>query len=228
MTHNQIAYFQAQEEARHNQATETETNRSNVARETETNRANRVTEIETGRHNRATEYETSRNNRAVLSENVRHNQATESLTQQVNAINNAHYQRQDYNQSKSIAESARHNVAQEFLNRYSNYEISRSHRANESISATLNAINARNAKIAQQNANTNWYNAETTRRNVENRFNLDLLRYPYEIAETQARTQKWINDASLSATKESVIPVQLGYEFLNSMSGVGRSVSSFK
>lgn len=228
MTSNQIAYFQAQEAQRHNQSAEKETNRANIARETETYRSNRVSEIEAGRHNRAVEYETSRNNRAVLSENARHNQATENLSAQVNAINNAHYQRADAVAKQNVGESARHNVAQELISRFANYETSRSHKATESLTSALNAINARNARIAQQNANTNWYNAETTRRNLTNRFNLDLMRYPYEIAESQARTQKFINDAYYTATKESVIPVELGYEFLNSMSGVGRSVAAFK
>lgn len=107
-------------------------------------------------------------------------------------------------------------------------EVRRSNVMKESLSSTLNAINARNARIAQQNADTNRYNAETQRTNLYNRFNLDLMEYPYKIAETQARTQKWMNDATLSATKESIIPVELGYEFLNSMSGFGRMAASYR
>lgn len=63
MTANQINYWANKEQARHNLASETETNRSNVARETETNRSNLATEVETHRSNVVKEKETERHNR---------------------------------------------------------------------------------------------------------------------------------------------------------------------
>lgn len=228
MTHNQIAYFQAQETQRSNLATEKETNRANLARENEINRNNRAVEAETNRHNLATEYETSRNNRAQLLEGSRHNYATENNAAMANAINQSHYVRQDYNQYLGVQETGRHNRHSEYIGTGQLSESRRSNRAKESLSETLNAINARNAKIAQQNADTNRLNAEVNRWNLSNRLNIDLQRIPYELAEYSARTQKWINDANLSATKESVIPVELGYQFLNSMTGFGRMAASYK
>ena len=47
MTTNQIAYMNAIESQRHNQASENETKRSNIARETETHRANVANEKNT-------------------------------------------------------------------------------------------------------------------------------------------------------------------------------------
>lgn len=55
MTGNQIKYGELQENIRHNQTTEVETNRHNVVTEGETNRHNVVTENETNRHNVETE-----------------------------------------------------------------------------------------------------------------------------------------------------------------------------
>lgn len=55
MTGNQIKYGELQENIRHNQTTEVETNRHNVVTEGETNRHNVVTENETNRHNVVTE-----------------------------------------------------------------------------------------------------------------------------------------------------------------------------
>lgn len=55
MTGNQIKFGELQENIRHNQTTEVETNRHNVVTEGETNRHNVVTEKETNRHNVATE-----------------------------------------------------------------------------------------------------------------------------------------------------------------------------
>lgn len=118
MTHNQIEYWNLQENKRHNLASEGETNRHNVSTESETYRHNvqsEATEIgklnESVRHNMATEYETNRHNVssenlgfAQLAETRRHNTATESLESMKNQV-----------LKDNLAETVRHNKVSEHI-----------------------------------------------------------------------------------------------------------------
>lgn len=72
MTQNQINWAKLQEDIRHNQAGENETNRHNVVWEAETNRTNLA--------NEALKKEANAINWGNLSESKRHNQAVESET----------------------------------------------------------------------------------------------------------------------------------------------------
>lgn len=72
MTQNQINWARLQEDIRHNQAGEGETNRHNLAGEIETNRTNLV--------NESLKKEANAINWGVLGESKRHNQAVESET----------------------------------------------------------------------------------------------------------------------------------------------------
>lgn len=95
MTANQIAYWNLQENKRHNRSVETETNRSNVARETETNRSNKAREFQTFQQRmqdrelkRIDQRELERSHRATewrdywaLEETKRHNKAVEEAGQ---------------------------------------------------------------------------------------------------------------------------------------------------
>lgn len=123
---------------RANVAYETELNRSNVARETETQRHNMVSERETTRHNKAQEDIGWANiglGYSQLAESIRHNQAVESETARYNAAYMA-YQRDvlaqrslesdrsyDIDQRKieyqgaQIAETKRHNLVSEGIDR---------------------------------------------------------------------------------------------------------------
>lgn len=116
MTHNQIEYYKLQEDIRHNQAGEGETNRHNVETEkynistlNESIRHNRVGESETIRHNQAVERETNRTNvanenikAATLNETIRNNKAT---LQEATRSHKANEQLQ----RDTIDESIRHN-----------------------------------------------------------------------------------------------------------------------
>lgn len=103
MTTNQIAYFSAKEQQRHNYAVERETGRHNVAEESHFTRM----DAETLRHNLATEQQARENlnlgyaqldlGNRQLEETQRHNYASESL------------------QLSSLAETSRHNKASEAL-----------------------------------------------------------------------------------------------------------------
>lgn len=123
MTHNQIEYWNLQENKRHNTVTEAETGRHNVVTENETQRHNVETEEfnisqlqETQRHNISTEAETNRHNIAAevneaakVSETKRHNVAAENLSVQ------------DLNiRADQLVETKRHNQASERLQRESN------------------------------------------------------------------------------------------------------------
>jgi hypothetical protein len=119
MTTNQIAYFSAKEQQRHNWATEREQGRHNIETEkisSETNTINRThlerMDSETMRHNLATEEQARQQlglgyaqldlGNRQLAETTRHNKASESLTLQ------------------SLQETTRHNYVSETLSRQSN------------------------------------------------------------------------------------------------------------
>lgn len=120
MTHNQIEYYKLQEDIRHNQAGEGETNRHNVETEkynistlNESIRHNRVGENETVRHNQAVERETNRTNvanegikAATLNETIRNNKATLQESTRSHKAN-------EQLQRDTINESIRHNTKTE-------------------------------------------------------------------------------------------------------------------
>ena len=107
MTQNQIAYFNALENQRHNKVAEAETYRYNTLTTGETNRSNIVNERERTRSAIVTSNETNRSN--LTSENIKYQQ---------NAINNAHYQRQDAISAAALGETNRHNIASEKIGMY--------------------------------------------------------------------------------------------------------------
>lgn len=100
MTQNQISYAKLQEDMRHNQVGETETNRHNVAGENENYRHNVTTEVETNRHN----VQTEQTDIGRLNESIRHNKETE---RQGDANINLGY--------ANLAENSRHNQATETI-----------------------------------------------------------------------------------------------------------------
>lgn len=95
MTKNQLQLMEVREGARHNLATESETNRSNLVKEAETERNNRAVLGETQRSNLAREAETNRANLARENESHRSNVLNESIaarnaeSNRMNAVANA-------------------------------------------------------------------------------------------------------------------------------------------
>lgn len=109
MTHNQIAYWQLQEDRRANLAREGEAYRANRANEREVHRANVAREEETQRHNTATE----QFNISSLQETSRHNLAQEQET-------NRHNVAQEKVSFGTLNETVRHNIKSEELQSVSN------------------------------------------------------------------------------------------------------------
>lgn len=177
MTHNQIDYWKHREDARHNVATETETNRHNVRTEDETERHNRQTESvdlgklnETVRHNKATEGLTGRDldiksqqlglTSKQVQELQRHNLASEAL-----AGNNLQYQ------YATLSEINRHNVAQEGLSGYdlnikaaSQQEAARHNVSTEQISkySAVSQAQVNESVAAYNDVRTTWAQLESS------------------------------------------------------------------
>lgn len=111
MTTNQIRYQEHLETKRHNVATETETSRSNQEKE-----------------------KIQRDYNVWFSgETTRHNQAQEALAKQTLIVNDAHYQRQDF-------ESQRHNLATEQLQSQQLSESQRHNKATEDEARRHNTV----------------------------------------------------------------------------------------
>lgn len=136
MTRNQIDYFKAKEEKRHNLAGEAETRRSNYAVEGETNRHNLATEALQGHanvinqaHYERMDAETKRSNLTKESETQRHNIVSERL------------------QSAANAESVRHNKQNEAIT-YAHNTVT------EAIDRTRANAYVGSIEISQQQADT--------------------------------------------------------------------------
>lgn len=140
---------------------------------------------ENERHNKVTEAETERHNKVTEHETTRHNIQTEMLGW------------------ASLAETTRHNMATESIARDQLSEVTRHNLASEGIGWA-------NVGIAQENARTNWYNAQTNRMQYalaeyqtslnEQRINNDyaIAYRANEIATMNAQTnqQRMINDGA--------------------------------
>lgn len=172
MTVNQISFANLQETKRHNVVTEGETYRHNLESEGETHRHNVSTEslsAETNAINRAhyerqdaynalhystMDAESARHNLAGEIETQRHNEAQELVNQQALA------ETKRANKAKE-KETKRHDKATESIQSLTNEirseELQEEHRsnvANEQIKADTNEINAFNAKVSKQRADT--------------------------------------------------------------------------
>jgi len=177
MTQNQISWFRAREEQRHNVVGEGETNRHNVQEEQIGWEGNRIkddaniinqyhferTDAEARRHNKVAERQTQtglrqknkeiRLNRLGLNESKRHNLEME------------------HTQRYQMKEQYRHNLATEGIDW-----------ANVGVGRMNAATNAANAATNAANAETNWQNAITNSRNAELRAGeLDLGRDRYSL-----------------------------------------------
>lgn len=145
MTSNQIAYWQLQENVRHNISQESETSRANRAKEaydlsalSETTRHNVASESEASRHNIATEAETKRTNKATEKETQRHNKVLEQTDLSKLNETQRHNKATEKQQASELAETVRSNKTRE-------KETERSNKANE-------AIGNRNAAAAEVRA----------------------------------------------------------------------------
>lgn len=112
MTANQINFYNAVENRRHNIATENETHRTNRYYEQETTRHNVATETETNRHNVVTENETARHNK--VSEQIGWHQAYSQRISANAAMINAQAAKKnaDTNRAKALSDIA----AQSYVN----------------------------------------------------------------------------------------------------------------
>lgn len=121
-------------------------------------------------------------NARKVEEDRRHNAYQEQLT--LSQI------REDVRHNlKTEKEQARHNMQVEAVSRQQNYETQRHNIAGERLTETYNSgnllIGAKQAQAALRNADTNAINAQTNRYGYE----LQKMYAPYNIAETQSKTQ---------------------------------------
>lgn len=189
MTSNQIAYLNYLNTALSNERTagiqrdaQIETVRHNVATELTANNSL----AETSMHNRTSEriafdtlFETRRNNVAQLAEINRHNMSTEESTRQMNAINDAHFRRQDATAQFSadtarsaLAESMRHNMVTENISQqqtdnaydigWNNFAESQRHNKMSEILGDFQN------KMRSHEVETGRMNAETARKSAQN------------------------------------------------------------
>lgn len=208
MTQNQIAYHNAKELERHNQATETENQRHSMREEELKMAANRIAEqsnVITREHYErmdsinATHYANQdAYNRAALAEQQRSNLASEAIRAQQNAINAA-----------AVAETARHQ------------------RTTEGIESTLaaNTIYKSLAEVSQMSANASYLQsrvdetkartsnvkADTNLKNTQNTMGVIQMGW----ANKQARSQY---ELTRSQTDLNVVKAQT--EHINQFVGV--------
>lgn len=198
MTQNQIAYHNAKELERHNQATERETSRHQQVAEALQKWSNALTnyqiavnnahyvrqDAETERANRARESQ----NIAALGETMRSNVANESIRRQGNAI-----------QSASVAETSRHQKAM------------------ENIQSTLNA-----SLIEKYGAET-----ENTQEQTRSSAVYRTIIMPEEQRLKQSQTGLNVVQADTELTKQFVNVVSgfaRGAEGINSIVNAGTSI----
>lgn len=222
MTQNQIAWFKAREEARHNVTVEEETRRSNLANEQhardilrETNRNNIVLSNEVNRSNTARERETFRSNVAREAENRRHNQATENVSLLVNQ-NNVAQQRYQTQMSYMLGMSQLHETARSHLAnegiaaqsyRASVSEQSRHNQATEALTRYSNTTqrNLANAQAVNYSASANLSNVNAAR---------ILYLTPAELESYKVRSALTQQQARLTETQADLYPLEVESQLL--------------
>jgi hypothetical protein len=186
MTTNQISYFEAKEQQRHNLAMEYETHRTNVANEGIKTQQNMITDshytrmdAETLRHNLATEQQAREQlnlgyaqldlGNRQLAETTRHNYASESL------------------QLSSLSEEKRHNVASEKLGVINANENIRHNEELERMQDEINGSNivANYAKASQLNADKALRQAQTSEVKTKQKLEQEQLSYYKELTSSQ-------------------------------------------
>lgn len=165
MTSNQINYLNVRESERHNQATETETNRSNLVRENQ-DKLNYLESVRTHRANEGIaqqEADTKEQSRKDSLKMAKRNLKETKRSNRANEKENRRYHK------ASLKETKRSNRANETIGR-----TNAGANVSQAYSAYMNAntnrqnayTNARNAAVNERNAATNEYNAKTNRKNV--------------------------------------------------------------
>lgn len=157
MTQNQIQYHNALETERHNKMMEAETNRHQVAQEAlqrEANELQRAANAINEAHYQRMDAENFRSNLAREGENVRSNVASEYIRNRSNAI-----------QSAQVAETSRHQKAQEQIEKSLNESLIQKNFAQVSeVGANTAYIQAR---TKTEGWNTNLAIADVTYRNAQ-------------------------------------------------------------
>lgn len=170
MTQNQISWYRAKEEKRHNVVSEGETIRHNVQEEQIGWEGNRIKDDA----NVINQYHFER----MDAETRRHNKVGERQTQTGLRQRNKEIQLN----RRSINEVKRHDLELEHNERYRMKEQYRHNLATEGIDWANVGIGRMNAATNAENAATNWQNAVTNSRNAELRAGeLDLSRDRYSL-----------------------------------------------
>lgn len=213
LTSNQIAYFRAQEEARHNAELEAqgrtglvETNRHNIETERTANYVASINnthymrqDAEAQRHNLSVERETNRSNLQNESETRRHNYATESINANILAETNRHNMVFEAQQERSLDEARRHNIEAERIG------MSQASASQLGSTAALQSAYAaqESANASMRNALTNEYSANTARSDMYTRmYQLQDTRRQTDIKQQQANTQRYNAETSRFSAQE--------------------------
>lgn len=181
MTQNQISWYRAKEEQRHNVAGEGETQRHNIQEEAIGWEGNRIKDDA----NIINQYHFER----MDAENKRHNRMSEKQTQTSLRQKNKDIQ---VNRA-SINEAKRHNLQLEHNDRYRMKEQYRHNLATEGIDWANVGIGRMNARTNQQNAASNWQNALT------NSYNADLRSQELDLSRDRYSLDQWYNSQTVPA-----------------------------
>lgn len=213
MTKNQIDYFAAKEQEKHNRAVEQETVRSNLAKEANT----REQIAQESAHYARQDLINQEHYRRMDAETQRHQIATEGISRMSNAITQAHYERSDANAAyansinlSNLEETKRHQRAMEGL----------TERLNESQIALNNSSAALNSAKEYESYNQGFKyarDAELTRQQTLT----EVMKT--ELTKQQALTsqsQRELNVANMAAVPWNSAANVLG--------GIGRLIGGFK
>lgn len=161
-----------------------------------------------------------------MRERMRHNKVAERQTD-----------RSLYLQEESLEETKRHNVATETFN-YSNLaEVQRHNLATESLSEQANSINLYRADTDRLNAQTNmrnaatnaamipiqWYQAESTRMNVENSKWYNEQRVDIEKDRNEISRFQSVAGASTSISQAATAGRNADTNYINAQTGIERN-----
>lgn len=154
MTKNQIDYFSAKEQEKHNRATEQETVRSNKRKE----EISEYQASEEAAHLRRQDLINLEHYTRMDAETQRHQMASEAISRQTNAISQAHYERSDANaymsnviSQNTLNETKRHQLRMEKLTE----DLNASHIALNNSTVALNSSKALEAEAHAVNYKAN-------------------------------------------------------------------------
>lgn len=221
MTRNQLTWMEQMETKRSNLAREKETNRANMANESQA----RLNYQEQVRSNLERERENRSYNSLITTETRRSNLAREALTHEGNLLTS---RRDSNNYYLGLIGSRNQRYASELNARsaiaVADRQVSENRRHNQAMEAINDAQQRSQAAYNRASASATTMNAYTNRYAQQHQKEMDLYLTPYKVSNLQSQTDLNSANRQYVLSKDSMYPVELGYGFLNSMSGFTRSI----